>query len=309
MKSKLLIAIALILATAQGWATSAVITPSVESLNFGEVEIGYPVTQNFVVTGQNLSDNINLALKGRNTYFYQVTPESITPEAAAAGVTVKVKCLPVSQYIWPVSVVLTSAGADDVDIPLTADPVFPEVMFVNNWTEDFTAYAGQMVTHTGSIRFADAEIPTDPNQPVDRFNSEDDDVMLCAIPGGGNYSLKIEGTDKSHFSARIVKASTIINICTVAISYVPRYCGTHDATLKVTCANAGVPMVTINLHGESTQVLGDLSDNGIIDIDDLSTMIDWLLTGVRNTSICDMNDDGVFNLDDVTTLIDHLLSE
>ena len=309
MKSKLLFAIALILATAQAWAASAVITANVESMNFGEVEIGYPVTQNFVVTGQNLNDNINLALEGRNTYFYQVTPEVITPEAAAAGATVTVKCLPVSQYIWPVNIVLTSTGADDVVIPLTADTFFPEVMFVNNQIQNFTAYAGQMVTRTGAIRFADAEVPTDPNQPVDRSNGEDGDVMLSAIPGGGIYSFKIEGIDKAHFSARIVKASTIANICTVAISYVPRYCGTHDATLKVTCSKAGVPTVTINLHGESTQVLGDLSGNGIIDIDDLSTMINWLLMGIRNTSIGDMNDDGEFNMDDLTTLINRLLNE
>lgn len=309
MKSKLLFAIALILATVQGWAASAVITANVESMTFGEVEIGYPVTHTFVVTGQNLSENINLGLEGRHTYFYQVTPETITPQAAVAGVTVTVKCLPVSQYIWPVSVVLTSAGAEDVTIPLTADPVFPEVMFVNNQTEDFTAYVGQIVTHKGAVRFADAEVPTDPNQPVVRSKGKDSDVMICAIPGGGNYSFQIEGADKSNFSARIVKASTITNICTVAISYVPRYCGTHDATLKVTCVNAGVPTVTINLHGESTQILGDLSGNGIIDIDDLSTMIDWLLTGIRNTSIGDINDDGVFDLDDVTTLIDRLLSE
>ena len=309
MKSKLLFAIALILATIQGWAASAVITTNVESMNFGEVEIGYPVTQTFVVTGQNLSDKINLGLEGRHTYFYQVTPETITPETAAAGVNVTVKCLPVSQYIWPVSVVLTSAGAEDVAIPLTADPVFPEVMFVNNQTEDFTAYVGQIVTHKGAVRFADAEVPTDPDQPVVRSKGKDGDVMICAIPGGGNYSFQIEGADKSNFSAHIVKASTITNICTVAISYVPRYCGTHDATLKVTCANAGVPTVTINLHGESTQILGDLSGNGIIDIDDLSTMIDWLLTGIRNTSIGDINNDGMFDLDDVTTLIDCLLSE
>lgn len=310
MKSKLLFAIALIIQAAQVWAASAVITTNVQSLDFGEVEIGYPVTQTFVVNGQNLNGNINLALEGRNTYFYQVTPRVITPEAAVAGATVTVNCLPVSQYIWPVNVVLTSAGADDVAIQLTAVPAFPEAMFVNNQTEDFTAYAGQMVTHTGAIRFADAEVPTDPNQPVDRSNgNEDGDVMLSAIPGGGIYSFKIEGDDKSHFSARIVKSSAITNICTVAISYAPRYCGTHDATLKVTCTKAGVPTVTIHLHGQSTQVLGDLSGNGLIDIDDLSTMINWLLTGVRSTSIGDINDDGKFNMDDLSMLINRLLNE
>lgn len=309
MKSKLLIVIAFILATVQGWAASPIITASAESLNFGDVEIGYPLTKNFVVTGQNLNENISLALEGRHTYFYQVTPETITPEAAAAGVTVTVKCLPVSQYIWPVSVVLTSAGADDVSIPLTANPFFPEVMFINNHNEGFTAYVGQMVTHSGTIRFADAEVPTDPYQPVDRSNGDDGDIMIGAIPGGGVYSFQIEGADKCHFSARIAKASTITNICTVAISYVPRSCGTHNATLKVNCSKAGVPTVTINLHGESTGVLGDLSGDGVIGLDDLTVMINWLLNSARNTSIGDVNDDGQFNLDDLTTLINRLLND
>jgi hypothetical protein len=67
-----------------------------------------------------------------------------------------------------------------------------------------------------------------------------------------------------------------------------------------------VPTVTINLHGESTGILGDLSGNGIIDMDDLSTMINWLLIGNRS-SLGDINDDGVFNMDDVTTLINRLI--
>ena len=306
MKYRLLFLTALILAALQG--NAALITTSVESLDFGDVEIGYPVTKKFVVTGTDLNGNINLALEGRHTYFYQVTPETITPEAAAAGVTVTVKCKPVSYYIWPVSIVLSSEGAEDVTDALSAEPFFPDEYFINNQTEEFTAYVGQTVTHKGIIRFADVEVPTDPNQPVDRSNGNDGNIMIGAIPGGGVYSLQLEGADKAHFSARIVKGSNITNVCTIAISYMPRCCGTHEATLKVTCTNAGVPTVTINLHGESTGILGDLSGNGIIDMDDLSTMINCLLVGNR-TSIGDINDDGVFNMDDVTTLINRLITE
>ena len=310
MRTKLLFLTALILSTVQGWAvSSAVITASVESLDFGDVEVGYTQTRNFVVTGYNLNENINLTLEGRHTYLYQVTPETITPEDAALGAVVTVKCVPTSAHFWPVNVVLSSTGADDVLIPLNAEPFYPENSFVNKQTEEFSAYVGQIVTRTGYIRFADAEIPTDPNQPVDRSNGEDDDAMLCALPGAGIYTLTIEGADKLNFSARIVKMSTITNICTVAISYVPRSCGTHEATLKVHCSNAGVPWVTIYLHGESTGTLGDLNNDGIININDLTNMINLLLTNDRSISLADMNDDGVFNICDVTTLINHLLTE
>lgn len=306
MRFKLLFLFTLFFVATQGQA--AQITASVESMDFGDIEIGYPMTQNFVVTGYDLSENINLTLEGRHTYFYEVTPTTITPAAAAAGVTVTVKCKPVSTYIWPVNIVLTSQGASGLFIPLSANPFFPENMFVNKQTVNFTANVGQIVTQKGAIRFADAEVPTDPNQPVDRSSGEDD-VMICAVPGGGFYSFQITGADKCHFSARIVKRSTITNICTVAISYSPHALGTHEAALQLTCTNAGVPNATIYLHGESTAVMGDLNEDGLVSIIDITQMINLLLNNDRSISVADMNCDGVFNIDDLTILINKLLND
>lgn len=301
MKHRILFLLVLLLAVFQGRA--GVITADVESLNFGEIEIGYPVTLKFNVTGQDLTDNINLTLEGRHTYFYEVTPETITPDAAAAGVTVKVKCKPVSEYNWPVNLVLSSPDAESVAIPLDAEPFYPET-FVNNRAEEFTAHVGQIVTRRGAIRFADYEVPTDPNTPVVRSNSP----MLNVAPNySNNYSFTIEGEDSNCFSAMIVKSSSIVNICTVAINYVPLSCGTHSATLKVYCQTAGVPLVTIPLRGESNSVLGDLNADGSIGITDVVDMIGLLMTLDAEPELGDVNCDGMFNITDVTLTIGKIL--
>jgi hypothetical protein len=302
MRYRILLLFALILATAR--VQAAEIAVNVDHLDFGEVEIGYPVVKIFTVTGYDLSENINLSLEGRHTYFYEVTPETITPEAAANGVMVKVKCLPVSQYNWPVNLVLSSSDADDVVIPLSAELYFPANQFVNNQTERFTANVGQFVTHTGYIRFADVEVPHDPNTPVIRSYGDMIDFGYI-IPT--DYSLEIEGADSPNFIVRFVKASVIAKICTVAITYAPRSIGSHSATLNVHCAKAGVPTVTINLRGEAESIVGDLSGDGIISITDVVGMIGLLMKADDAPSFSDVNGDGLFNISDVTMMIRYLL--
>ena len=250
----------------------------------------------------------NLSIEGGNNSYYQVTPETITPQDAANGVVVTVMCKPFSVYFWQANILLSSTGADDVVIPITVDPYFPAEMFYNNHTEQFGAYVGQIVTHTGTIRFADAEVPHDPTTPVDRGNGG----LTMDVDGTGlidnAYSLSIEGADPINFSARLVKTSTITNICTVAISYAPHSLGSHQATLKVNCSRAGVPTVTIPLRGDSTGVLGDMDNDGLLDIVDVTKMIDGLLNGHEVDGRADLDCDGTFNICDVTLLINRLLA-
>ena len=289
---------------------AAVITTSVETVDFGAVEIGYPVTASFTVSGYDLSDNINLAVTGRKSNYYEVTPATITPEMAVGGVRVTVKCSPVSYYISPASIMLTSEGAEEVLIPIAVDPFYPEEMFVSGQTEDFTALVGETVTHTGTIRFADAEIPPiDPNTPVVRsYGNGMTAIDFDATLQSPDYSITLEGADCIHFTARIVKSSFISKLCTVSVSYMPRSTGSHSATLNVTCSRAGVPTVTIPLHGESTGMIGDLDGNGVLDITDLTDIIKLVLQNDGNSRRGDFDGNGTCDIDDVTKFITFLLN-
>ena len=44
MRIRLLVMAALLMAIGQGWAAPAVINAGVETLDFGDVEVGYPVS-------------------------------------------------------------------------------------------------------------------------------------------------------------------------------------------------------------------------------------------------------------------------
>ena len=183
-----------------------------------------------------------------------------------------------------------------------------EVLFVNNQPQEFTALVGQMVKRTGLVRFADAEIPPDPNPPVVRVSRIE---MVTLEPGFGNsenYWLTLEGADCNQFTARIMTISLISNQCTVAVTYAPHALGTHTATLKVNCPNAGVPLVTIPLRGEATGVLGDLDGDGLIDVGDVTGLVGRLLSGDSDTSNSDIDGDGQFNVGDITLIIRKLLS-
>ena len=191
-------------------------------------------------------------------------------------------------------------------LPMAAAAIvddYYDVQFVNNNTQEFTALVGQMVARTGYVRFADAEIPPDPNQPVDRGAS-----IGGSLPGV--YSVALEGVDASQFRADIQWRSLVSNECTVRVIYHPRSVGPHSATLWVHCTNAGVPTVKVPLHGETTGVLGDMNGDGQLTIGDVTGMIDLLLAKNREFSqVSDINGDGQLNISDVTALINNLLAK
>ena len=317
MKLRLLLMISLVFAMAQVSAASVgssdrghymtpVIDAGIEALDFGAVEVGYPVSKRLVVTGYDLTDNISLEIQTRSINYYKVFPQTITPEQAVNGVTVVVTYSPGSWWWSDADLILTSEGAADVDIPITADPYYPEETFLNNQQENFTAYVGQIVTRTGTIRFAEYEVPTDPTL-VDR--SAASNISMVDFDGLAldGYSISIEGSGSSHFFAKFVKTSAIANVCTVRISYFPNCSGVHEATVKVYCTNAGVPLVKIPVRGEANGILGDLDGDGVIAVGDISNMVDLLLKGGNNSSQGDMDDDGIIGIADISLLIDRLL--
>ena len=152
----------------------------------------------------------------------------------------------------------------------------PENRFYDKSTEHFSATVGLMSMRSGYIRFADAELPPDPNTPV--VMSHDVSAQMShEIAADDTYSLSIDGADSSMFHATITSMSTIENGCTVTITYRPTAMGSHQARLQVTCSKAGSPVTTINLSGEAIAKPGDIDGDGTVGVSDVSTLIDMLL--------------------------------
>ena len=297
-KSRLLLMMMTLLVAAQAWAAdNAVITTNVEAVDFGDIEVGYPISKSFMVTGYQLTDDIVMTIEGRGCGFFALTSSIITPEAAAMGANVTVTCNPFSKYMWPASIRLSSSGAEDVIISLTATASYLGYEFMRTRTEEFYAPPGGMQARSGYFQFFDVEVPTDPNLPVDRAWG----------PTSGDYSVSVEGADANQFMARIVKSSSITNVCTVQVTYLPNATGTHEATLKLYCARAGVPENLISLRGEAWGTLGDIDDDGLLGIGDVTGIVTLLLKGNDGFPRADLNCDGELTITDVTLLITRLL--
>lgn len=148
--------------------------------------------------------------------------------------------------------------------------------FYDKSTEHFSAIVGQFSSRIGHIKFADAEVPLDPDTPVIMSNrttvySIDTDLSSDA------YWYTIEGPDSAMFTANITQVSLLENACTIRIVYRPTEVGSHTARINVYCANAGSPCTYINLTGEAFSQPGDLDGNGQVGISDVSRLIDLLL--------------------------------
>ena len=165
MRLKLLLMISIIFATTQVWAASVgfsdrgyhmtpVIEASVEALDFGPVEVGYPVKKQLVVTGYDLTDNINLEVQARSVNYYKVTPQTITPEQAANGANVTVTYAPTAAGETQATLTLSCADEDveDVIVPITgvAQPRVP-TLIVDPSSLNFNAALDKTLIKTISL--------------------------------------------------------------------------------------------------------------------------------------------------------------
>lgn len=85
-----------------------------------------------------------------------------------------------------------------------------------------------------------------------------------------------------------------------------------DATQEeiVSFVNAGGGDVTVRLSLSSPVAIGDVNGDGSVNIADVTTLIDILLTGKNPYGqIADVNGDGSVNIADVTTVIDIILNK
>ena len=148
--------------------------------------------------------------------------------------------------------------------------------FYDKSTEHFTATVGKLATRVGYIHFADASIPPSPDPVMMSFGIAAN--LTDAVPNDGTYTYEIEGADASMFGAMITSMSSQENGCTVRIIYHPTQVGTHTARLNVYCETAGAPLTYINLSGEAIARPGDLDGDGKLGVNDVSSLIDMILS-------------------------------
>ena len=69
------------------------------------------------------------------------------------------------------------------------------------------------------------------------------------------------------------------------------------------------PYCTVTVTGSTCVILGDVNNDGAVNIADVTALVDMLLNGASYyNAATDMNQDGQINIADVTELIDHLLN-
>lgn len=268
---------------------------SQEALDYGELVLGYPRSQTFTVHGSNLMNDVTLTVDGdRHGYQYQVAPATITPQEAASGVSLTVKLVPMFVGACNANLVLSSPGMQDVVIPMTAQVNNINATIIGSTSLALYAAVGSMAATTEVLRWADVEIPPDPNTPVVRRGGGETLMALPDNAGIANYNISITGA--KCFSYMIVKSSDLVKTCTLRIIYRPTDDGPHYATLRAECAGAA----PINIQLEGKPAAG---------ISDVSSLIDLLIEDESLPAAADVNDDGKVSISDVSCLIDRLLGK
>ena len=280
------------------------IIADVTTLNFGSVYNGYGKNMTFTLRGVGLTENISLSIS-RYTNEIFVYPSTITPADAAQGVTVTVRCFPTSAGRVHSSLVLSSAGAENVTIPIDAN--FIKTSAFINVDQDSLAMSANVNTKVSKTlqvtyrRFngwlATPHITLDPIDliPKDSLIS----MMLCP------FSAIISGDeDFSVASSRLVSTDGVVDTCLVTVNYCPATVGSHTAQLTLV-SDVAYPVI-VPLFGISTTIAGDMDGNGVLGINDVVVLIQSIMSGenfVPSGADCDINGDGVINVDDILTLL------
>ena len=127
-------------------------------------------------------------------------------------------------------------------------------------------------------------------------------------PAVTEYTLEMTDVPSlNDFTATIVGASTVLTK-----TMEQNTDGSYRIAISVVSADLQTATCyIINVINPSTQVIvGDVDNNGVVGIADVTALIDYLLGGNVdiNTQAADVDNDGSISISDVTTLIDMLLS-
>jgi len=239
-------------------------------------EMGTSVTGTFTVTGTNLASTMYLAVVGGNGAF-NINKSNITKKAAANGVEVTVTFTPKVAGATHANVMLRSTGADTVYVALNGMASFTKSAPVMNPADE-----QQVTTSSFLASWSDAT----PAAGVDSY------TLQYATQGNAQEVTGI--TAQSYLLENLIAGATYSY--KVKALYVD---GTESAW-------SNTQQVTL-LQPAPAYETGDVNQDGIVNIADVTSLIDSLMGEGEMTSTADVNGDGVVDIADVTALVDLLL--
>ena len=169
--------------------------------------------------------------------------------------------------------------------------------------EYFEAYVGQTDTHTITLQYV--------TQGVVRLTN-DGQQEPSSLKGTNDYSVSIISRV---FTATLIDVTVVSGnttttyTATVEVTYAPTAAGEHTATVYLNNA-AGQSVASQDLVGVATVLRGDVNGDGLVNVADVTAIIDYLLSGDAegiNLDAADVDGDGNVSVADVSDLIDLLL--
>lgn len=241
-------------------------------------------TASFNVVGLNLTDDITVTLNDE-TGLFSVDPTNITVEQAAnggltnSGYTVTVSYTPQSTETATATLTLSSTDAADVTINLTGksskvslpNPVLdnPSNITNNSFKASWSLSSTANVTYNLSV-------------------TTNNGSLVANITDIAENSYKVTGLNPGASYIYAVKAVPV------------------NANLYSISGWSNRMTVTLD---SSAFKEGDVSRDGVVDIDDVNFIINLILSGsAGNDTSADLNGDGVVDIDDVNIVISIILS-
>ena len=256
-------------------ATTPVITADVTDMDV-TTEVGTSTTGTFMLKGYNLVGTVYLSVP--NSTMFSVSHANVTKAAANKGVEITVTYSPTTIGDHSAQVMLRCKDGDTVYVQLHGNSFMvksvPVMQAVNEETVTSTAFRADWTDGTSALGVSSYTLQyttgTDTRTVTD---IHDKNYLLENLVAGATYSYKVK------------------------VLYID---GTESAW-------SNTQTVTL-LQGHAYSV-GDVNHDNIINISDVTALINGLLSGNLVCETCaDVKADGVVNISDVTALINMLLS-
>ena len=249
---------------------------------------GESVTRNFIVTGANLTGDLTVALNDDNGV-YSVNKTSITTTQATNGALVTVTYSPTAYGSHDATITVSGANAATVTLNGQASiaKYAPVMQPVNNELVNLTSFRADWTdqTYPANVSSYTLEVYASPM------------ALMATETGGTNYRL-IEGItpDKYYFVTGLAEGGT----------FQYRVKALYVDDTESDWSNVEEVTLFANAHPYAG---GDVNHDGVIDIDDVTNLINAVLGYANNVCpVCaNVTGDGNIDIDDVTALINKVL--